>query len=321
MRVKVQTRRQKAMSRNGGLTLIELLVVIAIIAILAAMLLPALTKAKQRAQGIQCMGNSRQLTLCWRMYADDNGDILPPNDYPYNKGAATDGSEKNWVFGSMAVNIDILYGGAGYYNSSTANNELIGVNPMLSCLAAYNQNILIYKCPADIVLKQNLVRPRSVSMNSCVGTRWYSAGLGGGTKAYPGATPGEAVGGGWSTGTYNDPNGVYRCYGKITSFTSPGPSDTWVIMDENPYTINDPLMAIAMTAVIVDWPANYHGGSAGISFADGHSTLHKWLDDFVPSVPPGVDPNNPNQFTVSTHSATLNSQDLAWIQPLTTAKK
>jgi prepilin-type N-terminal cleavage/methylation domain-containing protein/prepilin-type processing-associated H-X9-DG protein len=308
MRVKVQTKLQEADSRKGGFTLIELLVVIAIIAILASLLLPALTKAKQRAQGIQCMGNTRQIMLCWRMYADDNNDVLAPNDYPYNKAGTQDGTLKTWVFGSMAVNADKFFPA-----------EL--VNQQLSSLAAYNQNAALYKCPADIVQQQGHDRARSVSMNSCVGTRWYSAGLGGGTKAYPGAYVGEAVGGGWSTGSYADPNGVYRTFGKTSSFTAPGPSDTWVIMDENPYTINDPLMAIPMVLVIVDWPANYHGGSAGISFADGHSALHKWMDDFSPPIPKGVDPNNPNQFTVSTQPASPNSQDLAWIQPLTTALK
>ena len=164
-------------------------------------------------------------------------------------------------------------------------------------------------------------RPRSVSMNSCVGTRWFTAGAGGGTKAYPGAFVGEAVGGGWSTGTYKDPNGVYLTYGKTSTFTAPGPSSTWVIMDENPYTINDPLMAIAMNQSIVDWPANYHGGSAGISFADGHAVLHKWVDAFASPVPPGVNPNSQNGYTVATTPINGPSQDLAWIQPLTTALK
>ena len=268
------------------------------------------------------MSNSRQIMLCWRMYADDNSDVLAPNDYPYNKGGTQDGSLKEWAFGSMAVNLDVINGGAGVYNTATANNELIGMNPMLTCLAAYNRSPLIYKCPADTLLKQNLVRPRSVSMNECVGTRWYSAGLGGGTKV-PGSTPGEAVGGGWCDApTYGDPDKNYRRFGKTSSFTAPGPSDTWVIMDENPYTINDALMAVPMTTYVVDWPANYHGGSAGIAFADGHAALHKWMDCFAPLIPQGVDPNNPNQFTISAIDETTKPhQDLDWIQPLTTAQK
>jgi prepilin-type N-terminal cleavage/methylation domain-containing protein/prepilin-type processing-associated H-X9-DG protein len=324
MRVKVQTKYQKADPRNGGFTLIELLVVIAIIAILAALLLPALSRAKARAYGIQCMSNNRQLMLCWRMYAEENNDILPPNDYPYNVQGLDNGTLMTWVFGSMAVNRDILNGGAGIYNPSTANNQLVGMNPPLSSLAAYNKNATLYKCPADVSLSQGRVRPRSVSMNSCVGTRWYSAGFGGGTKAYPGAYGGEEVGGGWSTGTYTDPNGVYRCYGKISSFTAPGPSDTWVTMDENPATINDPLMAIAMVPVIVDWPANYHNGSAGISFADGHGETHKWVDDFAK--PPMNEANKLGVGSTTIAKGTERSSgieyvDLGWIQPRTTARK
>lgn len=302
MSVKVQTKHQKADSRNGGFTLIELLVVIAIIAILAAILLPALARAKQRAQGILCMSNSRQIMLCWRMYADDNNDVLAPNDYPYMTAAPRDGSVQNWVFGSMAVNIDSI-------------DTAVLVNQKLSSLAAYNQNPALYKCPADITLNQGHIRARSVSMNCAVGTRWWSAGLGGGPKTGP---AGSAIGGGWLSDPYADPDPYYRSYGKTSSMSVPGPSSTWVIMDENPNTINDPLMAICMQNYIVDYPANYHGGGAGISFADGHSELHKWMDVFA-GLPPGTVVNqNGGQ---SGQATPPGSQDLAWIQPLTSARK
>jgi prepilin-type processing-associated H-X9-DG protein len=191
------------------------------------------------------------------------------------------------------------------------------VNRNLSSLALYNSKPDIYKCPADITLNQGKIRARSVSMNCAVGTRWYTAGLGGGTKSYPGATPGDRVGGGWLSGSYHDPDPLYRSYGKISQITSPSPSDLWVIMDENPGSINDPLMAIAMTQEIVDFPASYHNGGAGISFADGHSEMRKWMDAFIQNVP--TSGQNGGQGKV--YPAPPNSQDLAWIQPRTSAPK
>jgi prepilin-type processing-associated H-X9-DG protein/prepilin-type N-terminal cleavage/methylation domain-containing protein len=291
-----------------GFTLIELAVVIATVAVLAALLLPALAGTRPNTQAFQCLENQRQLILAWQMYAQDNSDILPPNDYPYNQAGTQDGTLKTWVFGSMAVSADAFFA-----------TEL--VNPKLSSLASYNTNPAVYKCPADTSLKLGHSRVRSVSMNECVGTRWYTAGLGGGTRVYAGAVCGEEVGGAWSDApNYKDPDNNYRRFGKISSFTAPGPSSTWVIMDENPYTINDPLMAVPMTTWTVDWPACYHNGSASISFADGHAELHKWVDCFASPVPPGVDPNNPNQFTISAIDETGNPhKDLDWIQPRTTA--
>jgi prepilin-type N-terminal cleavage/methylation domain-containing protein/prepilin-type processing-associated H-X9-DG protein len=316
MNVKVETKHQNTEPRNGGFTLIELLVVIAIIAILAAMLLPALGRAKARAYGIQCMNNTRQIMLCWRMYADDNGDVLAPNDYPYNSAGPRDGTELNWVFGSMAVNID-----STDIPGPMGGRDIL-VDPKLTALAAYNRNGALYKCPADISLNQGKVRPRSVSMSCAVGSRWWSAGMGTGNPNTPSSAkpPGSAIGGGWLTaaGGYKDPDPDYRRYGKTTDITRPGPSDLWVIMDENPNTINDPLMAICMESYRVDYPANYHNGAAGISFADGHSELHKWLDAFA------TPPSGPNLNKTGYGSGEKYDgprKDLDYIQPLTSAFK
>jgi prepilin-type processing-associated H-X9-DG protein len=288
----------------GGFTLVELGVVIATLAIMVAVLLPALAGTRPNAQAFQCLENQRQLILAWQMYAQDNSDLLPPNDFPWKSYESRNGMEKNWVFGSMLVPLDMI-------------NTSILVNPQLSLLALYNTNPATYRCPADTSMVQGRPRARSVSMNCAVGTRWYTAGLGSPAGPNPNhLRVGDPVGGAWLSGFYADPDPNYRTYGKITQMTKPGPSMTWVIMDENPDTINDTCLIIAMTQVLVDFPANYHNGAAGISFADGHTEMHKWTDDFAQTLPPG---------TINGQGVTINpvppSHDLAWIQPRTSAPK
>ncbi|NUQ15640.1 MAG: type II secretion system protein, partial [Flavobacteriales bacterium] len=245
-------------TQHSAFTLVELLVVIAIIAVLASLLLPALTKAKARGQTIVCLNHARQLGLAWLLYAYDHGDRLA-----YNLGASeikqllSRRQQFNWANSVLNWELD-SDNTNGTLNTDAALGPYVGRNPR------------VFRCPSDSVLSSIQrragwsERSRSISMNAMVGDA-----------------------GEFTTSGTNVNNPAYRQFLKLGEF--PAPSEVFVFVEEHPDSINDGyFLNRGLTATWTDLPASYHNGSANLSFADGHALTHRWA---LPSTKPPAKPD------------------------------
>ncbi len=268
-------------------TLIELLVVIAIIAILAAMLLPALGRARLKSKAVSCMNNSHQMMLAWRYYADDNSDRIPAAWTSANVYPAL------WVTGELSWTGNAITDGQNQHNWDVTLD--LAKSPLWTYCA---NNPGIWRCPGDPSMAMppsgpfkglTMPRVRSVSMLS-----WFN---GEDADSFTGCAG-------------------YTKYKRMSQVVNPGPAMTILFLDERCDSINDGEWCTSMNGwpnspqqwILIDFPASYHGGAGGLAFVDGHAEIHKWKD--ARTIPPigrlaALDvpsPNNPDVYWVMERS-------------------
>jgi prepilin-type N-terminal cleavage/methylation domain-containing protein len=279
----------RASCSDAGFTLIELLVVVAIIAILAAMLLPALGRAKSKAQGIQCMNNHRQLSLAWRQYSDDNRDVLL---FASSDQAAYDPARPGvWMTGVLD------------YNPANTSNWDPSIDIFKSPMWPYcGKNLTIFRCPSDtsFVVVNGVQKPRVRTMDM----NMYFGGFYG------------------SSGGYFDER-TWRMYLKYPQLNVPGPDRIWVFLDTREDVINSGCFLASMKGYPIgtaspnpavyefyELPGAYHGNACGFSFADNHSELKRWRD---PRTMPPVKREGLT-FNGFNPMASPGNPDVAWLQ-------
>ena len=274
-------KRQIINKAAAALTLIELLVIIAIIGILAALLLPVLSRAKSGARRITCVNNQKQLHLGWQMYADEQNDRLAPNEDHRPKGS--------WVNGWLSYEPD----------KPDNTNTAYLVDPNQALLAKYAPSAAIYKCPADkstaMIYGRPLPRVRSYSMNQAVGHKTEARWL---------PTLNHAESGDKYYETFESSKSIRK------------PSHLWVFIEEHSDSINDVAFGLHYFdqlegTYFVDIPASYLNGGAVLDFADGHVETHVSKDPRTRLPIRGVkqggvsSPNNPDILWLSERTSQL----------------
>lgn len=283
-------RKQTLAGRLSGFTLVELLVVIAVIAILAAILLPVLDKAKQRAMGIQCMNNLHQIGMGLKMYSDDNHGF-----FPINIAGADSDQTINWVAGRMD-------------DPDEDTNSAVLVDPRYSQLALDVKSPALYKCPSDRSGQnpglQGPPRVRSYALSGAIGCSDMNGDPRGAMdlQTYPPPPPAAE----------------WLIYSKENQMTGGlGPSDIFTFADEHPDSINDGVFGNVMASSdsstwvwFQDVPAKWHNNACPFVFADGHAEIHRWPN-------PGLIPDVTYQYDLQNGSDEPDP-DVQWVSAHTT---
>jgi prepilin-type N-terminal cleavage/methylation domain-containing protein/prepilin-type processing-associated H-X9-DG protein len=301
------------LNSNKAFTLIEMLVVIAVIGILAALLLPVLSKGKGKAQGVYCLNNGREMMIAMYLYTDDYQSFFPPNP---DDGNTEPGY--NWCSGLAGI------GQPQEFDPDVLKDQ------KLSLLITYLKgDITLFRCPADkrqgkyqgtdpSLIGQTVPAARTFSMSQAVGTidpGFDETGPAGRPGIIHSGVPDLSVNGPWLNNHDNHRrDSPWSTYGKPSQIGAPGPGMLWVLVDEDPRQLNDAAFAFEMAGPAsggpawIDAPGTYHDGGCGFAFADGHSESHHWFSTspkaFGQEIPAS---NSPDQ------------KDWAWMRQRTSA--